>query len=262
MTVEKAYDLLADTHDSQRAGNHAKEENLLIFKYLIAQGYTADQVIEVGSGTGLLIDYLDEHVPPNKYLGVDISREMVSVAKAKHPNYSFSVNDMRRIPVLDHLVEALVCVFCGFSYLTTTMEIEDALREFLRVMRPKGKLFLMVWGEEAFEQRIDELKLEGKVLPRRIYANRLLAEMVGKAFENVKLWGMSSRWFNYLPGWTPRLFLRLWLWIERRTFGKWRPSRGRYIICEATKPKEVVVLKRKRILNGKATEGDGVLPED
>ena len=234
--VAKARDLIADTHDNLRIDSHAKEENLLLFKYLWKTGYTDAQVIEVGCGTGLLIDYLDEKIEPGKYLGLDVSKEMVAVARAKHPEYAFSDTSILHIPTLEDMVEALVCTFGIFSYLMTPTEIEGVLAEMLRVLKPGGKLFLMVHGAETFRTKAYELSVAGQVMPRRPWTAAGLREYVEKGFDVVKVWGMASRWFYRLPSWTPRFLLRWWLWVEVRTTGRWRPARGRFLMIEAVKP--------------------------
>lgn|SRR3989304_1904736 len=47
-------------------------------------------VLELGCGYGRLCDVFQ----PDKYTGIDFSKEMIKLAHEKYPQYSFSVNDM------------------------------------------------------------------------------------------------------------------------------------------------------------------------
>lgn len=53
-------------------------------------------VIDIGCGTGALIDLIDP--PLDRYLGYDISKPMISAARAKHPMYGFCTADATLIP--------------------------------------------------------------------------------------------------------------------------------------------------------------------
>lgn len=237
ITSPKAYDALADFYDGLRLTNREKEENRFIYKYLRDRGYVVGEVLETGSGTGRMIDYLDDQIPSGKYLGIDSSTEMTAIAKAKHPRYAFSVNDMRRLPVLDKAVDSAISVFGGFSYLVSQLEAEDGLREKLRVLRPGGKLFLMVWAAWAIQEGIFDVKIGDDVLQRRRWGSATLWAAVDRAFEGAKVWGHSGRWLRWLPSWAPRRLFRFLFWLERKTWGKWYPDACTYLICEATAPR-------------------------
>ena len=50
------------------------------------------KILDAGCGTGLLLDYID--IPPENYVGWDISEEMVSIAQCKHPHHKFVCRDI------------------------------------------------------------------------------------------------------------------------------------------------------------------------
>lgn len=232
-----AYDAVADRYDGLRVTDLNKEENLHLMKYLIAGGYTGGDVAEGACGTGLLIDYLDEHIAPTHYVGVDISPEMLSIARAKHPLYAFSLNDMCRLPVLDRSVDAYVNIFGGLNYLTTTLGQDEALGEALRVLRPGGRLCFMVWSMAALALGTWEVYAKGVPVPRAPLTATHLQEWLGRAAENARIRGLSHVWLAKLPRWTPRLLYRALLWLEAKTWGKWWPERCLYLLCEATAPR-------------------------
>lgn len=236
MSVAKAYDALADQYDGLRVSNLNKEENLFLMHYLIDRGYTASNVVETGAGTGLLIDYLDEHIETHRYLGVDCSREMIAIAEAKHPNYSWSVNDMRRLPVTSASTEAVVSIYGAASYLADLTELQDALFEANRVLRSGGMLFWMVWSLEALQRGMDEVYVDGIKVPRLKYRvsqwQRALAP-VGITFS---IRGFSSFFLQKLPRWTPRILFKFLLWLEWRLWAKWYPESCKYLFLEIKKP--------------------------
>jgi len=82
-------------YDVRSVGWKSTEDQTLRFKILSEIGVRAgDSVCDVGCGFGDLYPYLVETVGPVSYLGVDISAELVEVAKKRHPELRFLVADI------------------------------------------------------------------------------------------------------------------------------------------------------------------------
>ena len=63
------------------------------FLYKVSKELTflnGQSVIDVGCGTGTLLDYLT----PKDYLGVDVNPDFIKLAQEKYPTYEFKVLDM------------------------------------------------------------------------------------------------------------------------------------------------------------------------
>lgn len=93
-------------------------------------------VADIGCGTGRLTPYLAGHglVPR----GLDLSEEMVAIARADHPGFVFQTGDLRQLPYEDGELAGAVCWY-SLMYLPP----EDrgrAYGELARVVRPGGHL--------------------------------------------------------------------------------------------------------------------------
>jgi SAM-dependent methyltransferase len=86
-----AYDRLAETRDAWRARNRAYYAAIeRLARSVIPEGAS---VLEIGSGTGHLLAALK----PRDGVGVDVSPRMVEIARSKHPELRFDVDDLERL---------------------------------------------------------------------------------------------------------------------------------------------------------------------
>src|SRR5689334_22773148 len=82
-------------YDVRSVGWKSREDQTLRFKILREIGVRAgDSVCDVGCGFGDLQGYLVETVGPISYLGLDISAELVEIAKQRHPDLRFVLGDI------------------------------------------------------------------------------------------------------------------------------------------------------------------------
>jgi hypothetical protein len=80
------YDGFADEYDSIFADEESKTEDGEVLSHL--PDLTGLRVLDVGCGTGLLIDYRADEIEPERYVGIDPSTPMLNVFKKKHPKYA------------------------------------------------------------------------------------------------------------------------------------------------------------------------------
>jgi SAM-dependent methyltransferase len=94
------------------------------------------RVADVGSGTGRLAPYLAAGgLSPH---GIDLSPEMVRVARQDHPDFPFDVGDLRHLPFDD---AALAGVVCWYSLIfLAPADRPVAFGELARVVKPGGYL--------------------------------------------------------------------------------------------------------------------------
>lgn len=128
------------------AASWDEEERPDVFERLVrvialSQLQEGQRVLDVGTGTGVLIPYIMEAVgKKGVVVAIDISREMLRRARQK--DFSSAVclvlGDMHRAGVRDGVFDRVLCnaVFPHFE------DKERALREAWRVLRPGGMLVI------------------------------------------------------------------------------------------------------------------------
>lgn len=104
MNIADYYDKLARTYDANRFDNsygqflHRRELNIL--HRLLPK--SAHKILDLGCGTGRFSGLASD--------GLDQSREMIEVARAKHPDKIFTVGDARKLPFENSSFEAIFCL--------------------------------------------------------------------------------------------------------------------------------------------------------
>ena len=142
---ERVYDRQAAMMDPAESigGGSFEAIGKLELSILQAEGVRAtDTVVDLGCGTGRLAVQLIPVLEKGRYVGIDISRNMLREAARTAPRSGCRVEwKHQREPRFD-LADGSVDLMCAFSVFTH-MEPEDAYRYFVdacRVVRPGGKL--------------------------------------------------------------------------------------------------------------------------
>jgi SAM-dependent methyltransferase len=124
------------------------------------------RVLDVGCGSGWATRLLAEQAVNGHVTGVDISDEMIRVARdssTKFPNADFEVASSEHLPFTDNEFTQAFSMESLYYY----SDIPKALTEIHRVLRPGGLFVAVVdlyWENEATHQWIDELKIPVELL--------------------------------------------------------------------------------------------------
>jgi SAM-dependent methyltransferase len=135
--VRAAHDTLAELYAERLAGAldgmPVERAVLGLFCELVRDTGVTD-VGDIGCGSGRLAPYLAaQGLTPH---GVDLSPEMVRVARRDHPGHSFDVADVRALPFADGALGGVVCWY-SLMYLAPD-DRSPAFGELARVVRPGG----------------------------------------------------------------------------------------------------------------------------
>lgn len=132
--------------EKQILGGLEKVSNQLIQSAGISPG---QHVLDIASGTGEPALTIAKHVgPQGKVVGVDLSPAMLEVAKERATskgvtNADFQVvEDENLTAYRDATFDSVVCRF-GLMLMPNPV---NALKAFLRVLKPRGKAAVSVWG--------------------------------------------------------------------------------------------------------------------
>lgn len=131
------FDRQAAQYDTASFGAHARKLYPILLEQL--EQVSCQRVLDVGCGTGELLSQLAGRHPGGRYWGVDLSPEMVAVAKGKlGERAQVELGDAEALPVPDGWAQVVVCSDSFHHYPNP----KAALQEFARVLQPGGVLLL------------------------------------------------------------------------------------------------------------------------
>ena len=177
MDAQRDWDDLADVDPlwavlsapGKRGGRWRQDEFFATGEAEIAHVLTVAQELRRPARTELALDFgcgvgRATRALANRFtraLGLDVSPQMIELARKLNPNGEFAVHEPPRIPLGDRAAD-LVYSHLVLQHLASRDEVDHYLREFLRVARPDG---LVVF------QLPDELPWRDRIQPRRrLYA--------------------------------------------------------------------------------------------
>jgi SAM-dependent methyltransferase len=93
------------------------------------------QVLDIGCGVGRVTAYLHDRGVDVR--GLDLSPEMISVARVAHPGLTFEVAPMTQLPVADASIDAAVLWYSIIH--TPPSGLDRVWTELVRVLAPHGR---------------------------------------------------------------------------------------------------------------------------
>lgn len=117
------------------------------------------QLLDVGCGSGIFSGLASA---TGAYVtGIDASEELIDLARQRHTTANFSVGEMEELPFADNTFD-VVCGFNSFQYAAST---PNAFAEARRVLKPGGKIVVMIWGNKQDCEAASNLAAIGSLLP-------------------------------------------------------------------------------------------------
>jgi len=195
--IGRLYDQIAQTYDSLYVHRLDHNENVLISEMLC--GFTHGRVLDLGCGTGLALSL--NGIEPKRYLGIDISRGMITRAKEKYPDASFRLADMVSVPIPDQSIDSIISLFGPFSYVEKPIW---AVAEISRLLRPGGTFFIMAYGLGHTHKK--GYCLYQHSVRRLLYTTESLRDLFKWEFTDIETYPFS---FRSLPILHPSLYKRI-----------------------------------------------------
>lgn len=96
------------------------------------------KVLSIWSRTGNAIPYIRSKLPNAKIYNLEVSTNMLNIAKTKYPNEIFMETDLDTINLKDNFVNYIICP----ETLEHTPKPQNLINEFHRVLETNGKLIL------------------------------------------------------------------------------------------------------------------------
>jgi ubiquinone/menaquinone biosynthesis C-methylase UbiE len=140
------------------------------------------KVLDIGCGPGQFTGYLHDHGFDVE--GIDLSDEMLAIARAQFPQLTFAKMDMRRLEYPDTSFDGVLAAYSIIHI--PSPELPGVLAEIRRVLKPRGTaLFIVQQGEP--DQVLDEPLAKGeKIFVNFFSIDRLTSLLSGAGLRVVE----------------------------------------------------------------------------
>ena len=180
----KEFTKAAQVYESDHAGIYeiCKDDYPQMLEELQSESF--EDVLDVGCGTGAVLELLHGEYPEKRLTGLDLTPRMIEVARAKQlENVRFIVGDAEALPFESRSFDAVLCSNSFHHY----PHPEKFFSEAARVLRPGGRLILrdytsndfMVWLMNNLELPLARLMGLGDVRICKVSELRTLTEGAG-----------------------------------------------------------------------------------
>ena len=191
-----AFDRQATVYDGTRFGRHARW--LAPDVLAEVEGLRPESLLDVGCGTGALLEAFAAACPGTKLYGIDLSPQMIAVAQRRLGQTAVvTVADAETLPLPDDAADTVTCDDTIHHYPNPAA----AQRELRRVMRPGGSLILAEWRLPAPLRRLMNSFIhrlpEGDV---RVYSRDELCRLAAAAGFDELRWRKAGRRGQLLVG--------------------------------------------------------------
>lgn len=94
-------------------------------------------------------------------IGIDAAPGLLKIARQRNPEHNFLEEDLEAMPFADNTFD----VVTGFNSFQYAGDFQNALKEARRVLKPGGRLVVVIWDRPEFSDGTQVLKAIGSHLP-------------------------------------------------------------------------------------------------
>lgn len=120
---------------------------------------TTDVLLDIGCGSGMFSDLA--YQTGAQVTGIDATEPLIALAKERNSAINFLTGEMEELPFANESFN----IVCGFNSFQYAANVKNALTEAKRVLKPGGKLVVMIWGNKEDCEAASYLKAVGSLLP-------------------------------------------------------------------------------------------------
>ncbi|MGH7570793.1 MAG: class I SAM-dependent methyltransferase [Gemmatimonadota bacterium] len=194
--VRRRYDRLAEVYDRRWATYLVASVQKTLHRADVRED---DAILDVGCGTGALLEAVATRVPGARLVGVDLSPAMLAVARRKlGDRASLVAGEAGRLPFPDHHFDLIL----SSSSLHYWPDPAAGLAETARVLKAGGRVVITDWCDDYLACRVVDFLL--RILEpahHRTYGTKACERLLREAgFEEIqveryrigRLWGLMT----------------------------------------------------------------------
>lgn len=144
----KDYEKLSKEHFNKQASIYDEKDTIYYSKYgKISCNYMSEylknidynKLLDIGCGTGYLINMLKKYKATAEFYGLDLSEEMINISKSKNiKDAEFILGSANKLPFNDNTFDIVTCIqsFHHYPY------PDEAMKEVYRVLK-KGGIYIL-----------------------------------------------------------------------------------------------------------------------
>ena len=183
---QKTYNRVAEEYAETRKKEWGLWEE--IGKYFFASISPRKRVLDLGCGSGRLLDYLKRDFEGKfEYVGVDYAKEMIKVARRRHPDFQF-LNLNLHIPGMCKQSFDLVTMIASYHHVFGRGDRIGLLKGIKKILNPGGKLLITVWIiNRDFGLKIKRIDFQEKPRYYVLLGKKELEGELSEVFDEVKV---------------------------------------------------------------------------
>ena len=131
--LEQFFDDFSSEYDKKLKNSYFSKNLYWVVEEIFGKKYS--NILDIGCGTGLLLNILNELYPNSKLNGVDISEKMILKATNNVPRANIVKSDVHSLPFDDEKFDLVVCT-ASFHHYENDFSV---MNEVKRVLKPGGK---------------------------------------------------------------------------------------------------------------------------
>lgn len=183
--------------------SHTRKFQWHTVQWLIEQYIQPGQrVLDLGCGNGRVADLVNEI--KGQYVGLDISEELITIARSLRPGNEFHVGSMHQMPFADNSFDHILPI-ASFHHIPGRDLRIQTLQEMRRVLKPGGYILMTNWNlhqwkfwKQRMRTNLDALRgkhdrgRNGMLIPWYTQDKQLLAERYYHSFTKKEMAGLAK----------------------------------------------------------------------
>ena len=155
--------------------SHRRTLSKLVAHYLKA---VPGKVMEIGCGSGYVYEQLVPSIIANSdYLGIDSSKQMLSLAQKYNPSGNFQLGDVFELAFSDNYIETVIC----FEVLSHLPEVVRPIAEAFRVC--STQLLFSLWISDNEESLFLHEHVGDTRFPHNCYTHKGMLKFIEQAID-------------------------------------------------------------------------------